>query len=313
MVEPTSTGTRREAFSRIRPLELRQYRYFVILAEELHFARAAERLNVGQSNLSREIRSLEHQVGLRLFYRTSRHTELSAAGERFLGHARHVLAAEEHARLAICEFKRSAKERLRIGICERIACSRVAAGLAEWRRAHPEVELRIVSRSGRALLTELETGLLDAGITAMHICEPGLAADRLWTDPWIAALPKTHRLAAARAIEPAELAHEPLAILLPDPMGTTERGITEHLPEAASPLFIAERPASASALMAWVEAGCGVGLLTVSQGADVVHPRAILRPLRRGLPPAEVSLLRADGPPSPPLSGLIECLRTRGA
>jgi DNA-binding transcriptional LysR family regulator len=295
----------------IRPLELRQFRYFVVLAEELHFARAAGRLNVGQSNLSREIRSLEYQVGLRLFYRTSRHTELSAAGERFLGDARHVLAAEEHARLAICEFKRSAKERLRIGICERIACSHIAQALAEWRHAHPEVELRIVSRSGRALLTELETGLLDAAITAMHVCEPGLAADRLWSDTWIAALPKNHRLASVRAIEPAELAGEPLAILLPDPMGTTERGITEHLPEAS--LFIAERPANASALMTWVEAGCGVGLLTASQGADVVRPRAILRPLRRGLPPAEVSLLRADGPPSPPLSGLIECLRTRGA
>ena len=295
----------------IRPLELRQFRYFVVLAEELHFARAAGRLNVGQSNLSREIRSLEYQVGLRLFYRTSRHTELSAAGERFLGDARHVLAAEEHARLAICEFKRSAKERLRIGICERIACSHIAQALAEWRHAHPEVELRIVSRSGRALLTELETGLLDAAITAMHVCEPGLAADRLWSDTWIAALPKNHRLASVRAIEPAELAGEPLAILLPDPMGTTERGITEHLPEAS--LFIAERPANASALMTWVEAGCGIGLLTASQGADVVRPRGILRPLRRGLPPAEVSLLRADGPPSPPLSGLIECLRTRGA
>lgn len=313
MLEPKQNSHPTGRSPPIRPLELRQYRYFVVLAEELHFARAAGRLNVGQSNLSREIRSLEYQVGLRLFCRTSRHTELSAAGERFLGDARHVLAAEEHARLAICEFKRSAKERLRIGICERIACSSIAQVLAEWRRAHPEVELRIVSRSGRALLTELETGLLDAAITAMRVCEPGLVADRLWSDAWIAALPKDHRLASERAIAPAELVHEPLAVLLPDPMGTTERSLIEHLPDAESPLFIAECPANVSALMTWVEAGCGVGLLSASQGADVVHPRAVLRPLRRGLPPTEVSLLRADGPPSPPLSGLIECLRTRGA
>ena len=97
-----------------RPLELRLYRYFVILAEELHFARAAERLCVGQSNLSREIRSLEHLIGFKLFYRTSRRTELTAAGERLLESARRVLAAEEHARLAIGELKRSAKERLRM-------------------------------------------------------------------------------------------------------------------------------------------------------------------------------------------------------
>ena len=82
------TGSPRAIPRPIRPLELRQYRYFVVLAEELHFARAAERLGVGQSNLSREIRSLEQQTGLRLFRRTSRHTELTATGERLLDHAR---------------------------------------------------------------------------------------------------------------------------------------------------------------------------------------------------------------------------------
>ncbi|MDA8349341.1 MAG: LysR family transcriptional regulator, partial [Pseudomonadota bacterium] len=106
MGAPERSNDTRAVTAWIRPLELRQYRYFIVLAEELHFARAAGRLNVGQSNLSREIRSLEHQVGLRLFYRTSRHTELTAAGERLLEHARRVLAAEEHARLAIGEFKR---------------------------------------------------------------------------------------------------------------------------------------------------------------------------------------------------------------
>ncbi len=292
----------------IRPLELRQYRYFVVLAEELHFARAAERLRVGQSNLSREIRSLEHQTGLRLFYRTSRHTELSAAGERLLEHARRVLAAEEHARLAIGEFKRSAKERVRIGICERVACSRIASALAGWRRTNPDVALQIVSRSGRALLGEVEAGLLDAGITAMRIIEPGMVADPLWSDPWVAAVPKSHLLASGRAIEPAELARERLALLAPDPIGTLERQIIDRL-ETDSPLFIAERPPSALALMTWVEAGCGVGLLTASQGEGVSDPNVILRPLRCRLPPAEVRFLRSAAPPTPLLSGLIEYLR----
>jgi DNA-binding transcriptional LysR family regulator len=292
----------------VRPLELRQYRCFVILAEELHFARAAERLNIGQSNLSREIRSLEHQTGLRLFYRTSRRTELSAAGERFLHQARHVLAAEEHARLAIGEFKRSAKDRLRIGICERVACSRIAGALVDWRRTNADVGLQIVSRSGRALLDEIEAGLLDAGITAMHVNESGTVADQLWTDAWVAAVPKNHLLASGGAIEPAELARERLALLAPDPICTLEQQIIERMP-TDSPLFIAERPSTALALMTWVEAGCGMGLLTASQGEGVVHANVIFRPLRCGLPPAVVHLLRSDAPPSPLLSGLIECLR----
>ena len=295
----------------IRPLELRQYRYFVVLAEELHFARAAERLNIGQSNLSREIRSLEQQTGLRLFYRTSRRTELSAAGEGFLDQARHVLAAEEHARLAIGEFKRSAKERLRIGICERVACSRMAGPLIDWRRTNPDVVLQIVSRSGRALLGEVEAGLLDAGITAMCVNEPGMVTDQLWNDAWVVAVPKSHLLASGCVIDPAELARERLALLAPDPTGALERQVLEHLLTVNSQLFIAERPSTALALMTWVEAGCGIGLLTASQGEGVAHPNVILRPFRHGLPPAEVRFLRSDGPISPLLSGLIERLRAR--
>jgi DNA-binding transcriptional LysR family regulator len=162
----------------IRPLERRQYRYFVVLAEELHFARAAERLRAGQSNLSREIRSLEHQTGPRLFYRTSRHTELSAAGQRLLDHARRVLAAEEHARLEIGALKRSARERLRIGICERIACSRIAAALATWRSAHPEGDLQIVSRSGRSFhLPRTRAGPAGTAQAASPRPAPGEAPD----------------------------------------------------------------------------------------------------------------------------------------
>lgn len=297
----------------IRPLELRQYRYFIVLAEELHFAHAAGRLNVGQSNLSREIRALEHQVGLRLFYRTSRHTELTTAGERLLEHARRVLAAEEHARLAIGEFRRSSKERLRIGICERVACSRVAAALAEWRCTHPEVDLRIVSRSGRSLLTELEAGLLDAGITAIPVAEPGLVVERLWRDAWVAALPKGHALSSARTLDPADLTRDPLAILLPDPTGGPDQLLVEPVTSTVRSLFIAERPSSATALMTWVEAGCGIGLLSASQSADFAHPSVALRALRRGLAPTEVHLLRGDDAPSPALSGLIERLRARPA
>ena len=307
------TGNPRETTRPHRPLELRQYRYFAVLAEELHFARAAERLCIGQSNLSREIRALEDQIGVRLFYRTSRHTELTAAGERLLDHARRVLAAEEHARLAIGELKRSAKERLRIGLCERIACSRIATALSTWRQTNSDADLQIVSRSGRALLAEIEAGLLDAGITAMRITEPGMVTDRLWSDHWVAALPKGHALASGRALKLADLARERLAVLAPEPSGRWQRQIIEHLPIVDSPLFIAERPTTALALMTWVEAGCGIGLLTATQGDGVAHPNVVLRPLRRGLPPAEIHLLRSSAPPSPLLSGLMECLRANRA
>ena len=309
MLVLTQTGSLRAIPRPIRPLELRQYRYFVVLAEELHFARAADRLSIGQSNLSREIRSLEHQTGLRLFYRTSRHTELSAEGHQLLDYARRVLAAEEYARLEIAALRRNARERLRIGICERIACTRIAAALSAWRSAHPEVQLQLVSRSGRSLLLEIESGLLDAGVTAMRVAEPGMVVDTLWRDSWVGALPKGHALVSARTVELAEFAREPVALLAPVPGEAFERELMEQAHMAGSPLFIAERPSSVLALMTWVGAGCGIGLLTHSQGECAVHPNVILRPLRRSLPPAEIRLLRADAPPSSALSALIERLR----
>ena len=313
MLVLTQTGSPGAIPRPIRPLELRQYRYFVVLAEELHFARAAERIGIGQSNLSREVKALEQQMGLRLFYRTSRRTELTAVGERFVEAARRVLAAEEHARLAIGELRRSTKEQLRLGICERVASARISTVLAAWRGANPAVELRVVSRSGRALIDEIENGLLDAGITAMQVTEPGILIEPLWSDPWIVALPSAHVLAPARVIELAELAREPIALLAPDAGGALERHVVECLSSIDPRAVISERPSNVAALLMWVEAGCGVGLLNASHMRVLARTGAVIKPLCRGLPSAEVRLLRGDASPSPPLSQLIESLRAGSA
>ena len=303
------TGSHRAIPRPIRPLELRQYRYFVVLAEELHFARAAEHIGIGQSNLSREIKALEQQMGLKLFYRTSRHTELTAAGEQFVDTARRVLAAEEHARLAVGELRRSTKEQLRVGVCERVGSARISTVFTVWRGANPSVELRVVIRSGRALIEEIENGLLDAGVTAMQITEPGILVEPLWSDPWIVALPSAHVLATARAIELAELARERIALLAPDAGGALERRVVEFLGSIDPRAAISARPSNVAALLMWVEAGCGVGLLTASQAQVLACTSAVIKPLGRGLPSAEVRLLRGDASPSPPLSRLIESLR----
>ena len=305
------TGSHRAIPRPIRPLELRQYRYFVVLAEELHFARAAEHIGIGQSNLSREIKALEQQMGLKLFYRTSRHTELTAAGEQFGDTARRVLAAEEHARLAVGELRRSTKEQLRVGVCERVGSARISTVFTVWRGANPAVELRVVIRSGRALIEEIENGLLDAGVTAMQITEPGILVEPLWSDPWIVALPSAHVLATARAIELAELARERIALLAPDAGGALERRVVECLGSIDPRAAISERPSNVVALLMWVEAGCGVGLLTASQAQVLACTGAVIKPLRRGLPSAEIRLLRGDASPSPPLSRLIESLRAK--
>ena len=143
----------------------------------------------------------------------------------------------------------------------------------------------------------------------MSVSEPRLVAERLWSDRWVTALPQYHTLAALHAIEISELAREPLALFAPDGGDGNDGPVAQFLRAANPHVFIAEHPSSASALATWVEAGCGVGLTTASQGEGIARSDLVLRPLRQGLPPVEIHLLRSGAPPSPLLSGLIECLR----
>jgi DNA-binding transcriptional LysR family regulator len=147
----------------------------------------------------------------------------------------------------------------------------------------------------------------------MQVTEPGILVEPLWSDPWIVALPSAHVLAPARAVELAELAREPIALLALDAGGALERRVVECLGSVDPRAAISERPSNVAALLMWVEAGCGVGLLSASQAQVLACTSAAIKPLRRGLPSAEVRLLRGDAPASSPLSRLIESLRANSA
>src|SRR4051794_35876297 len=122
---------------------LRQLRYFVAVAEELHFGRAAERMQIAQPALSQQIKRLESDVGAELFFRTKRHVELSGAGTALLPYARRALedvaAGVENARRA----QRGEIGALRIGFVESAAATIVPTAVREFRREHPDVALTL--------------------------------------------------------------------------------------------------------------------------------------------------------------------------
>ncbi|PBC60592.1 LysR family transcriptional regulator [Streptomyces sp. Tue6028] len=187
-------------------MELRQLGYFVTVAEELHFGRAAERLHIVQSAVSQQIRRLERELGAELFDRSPRHVRLTGAGERLLPEARAVLAAADRARAAVAP-----RHGLRIGTSTGLG-EHLDRVLAAFARLAPGVPVELVSVPARERLAQVADGRLDAAFVRSPEPAPGLRIVPLWPDPLVAAVPATHPLAARDTLDLGELAALPLSI-----------------------------------------------------------------------------------------------------
>jgi DNA-binding transcriptional LysR family regulator len=186
-------------------VELRQLRYFLTVAEELHFGRAAERLHIVQPAVSQQVRRLERELGVDLFDRTTRSVQLSEAGHRFLTHAQDVVAAEERARAAIAEFRGERANTVRLGTSDGIG-DRLERILAEFTRRAPHGQLELVNAPVERRLKQVHSGDLDATIVRGDWPRADLEFTPLWSDAVFAALPATHALAAQDEVDLADLA-----------------------------------------------------------------------------------------------------------
>jgi DNA-binding transcriptional LysR family regulator len=201
-------------------VELRQLRYFVTVAEELHFGRAAERLHIVQSAVSQQVRRLERELGTDLFDRSPRHVRLTAAGTRFLPEARAVLAAEERARAAVAGFAGARSGTLRVGTSTGLG-THLDRVLDAYAALAPDIAVELVSAGTRDRLERVATGDLDAAFLrggrpgGAHPPEgaEGVRVVPLWTDPLVAVVPGRHPLAAAGEVALRDLAALPLRLV----------------------------------------------------------------------------------------------------
>jgi len=145
-------------------MEFRHLRYFLAVAEELHFARAAERLHIEQSPLSRAIRELEEELGAQLFVRTSRSTRLTLAGKLLMENAPRVLLALDQARESVKAAANGFHGRLRVALSDGITPSRLPALLARCREEDPEIEIRLFEVPLAQQLSGLRDDLYDVGL-----------------------------------------------------------------------------------------------------------------------------------------------------
>ncbi|MEV8376676.1 LysR family transcriptional regulator [Kribbella sp. NPDC056861] len=190
-------------------MELRQLRYFVTVAEELHFGKAAERLAIVQPAVSQQVARLERELGLRLLDRTSRRVTLTGDGERMLREARAVLAAADRATEVAAELAAGQAGVFRIGSSAGLR-ERLDRGLSALRAAAPGIEIKVSSRPPAEQIEAVRTGELDVAFVRGPVAAGGVRAVPLWEEPLSVLLPAAFR--DDGGVKLADLAELPLRL-----------------------------------------------------------------------------------------------------
>src|SRR3954454_8129271 len=257
-------------------MELRHLHYFVAIAEEKSFTRAAERLWIAQPGLSTQIRRLEAELGVQLFIRHTRGVELTDAGQIFLERARATLAAAEEARATGRDLEAGVVGTVRLGIATPAGWQLVSRLLDAFGEDRPDVEVTVLESGGGTLARDLRDGRLDALLAPSVFGSPELSRVQLGREPWAVLVGSGHRLAKPGPIDAGELVGEQFVVTGHRDGAGYDRAVSEMLAElGASPGL--RRGGPGPALSCAVAEGQALALSTAAavKGSDL-----IARPLR---------------------------------
>ena len=246
-------------------MELRHLRYFVAVAEELHFRRAAEQLHVAQAGVSEQVRKLESELGVQLFERTPRSVLLTDAGVAFLEEARRVLRQVEVAAQAARGSVERTTMRLRIGYLPDALPTAFPRALRHVATSLPTVQVHLQSGPALRLVADVRERRLDVAITSLPAPTNGLRMVRLGVERSVVALPAMHRHAVEPEITIARLAPERI-VVLPQEANPAFRNALAALchTEGLAPTFVEMAEASVEHALLAVAAGAGPAILPAS-------------------------------------------------
>jgi DNA-binding transcriptional LysR family regulator len=252
--------------------DLRKLRYFVAVAEELHFGRAAARLHIAQPALSRQVRALEDELRAELFVRDRRSTVLTAAGEQLLEDSRALLAAAEAAQRRVAAAAAGTTAVLTVGFMPGIMVTPAVRALALRR---PELRVRLLRTSWLDQVAVLHDGRADVSIVRLPVEQRGLSVQPLFDEPRVVAVPAGHRLAGKESVSVTELADQHL---VQDPDAVPEWR------DVALELRSADRPKdppiySVEEKLELVAAGAGVCVIPLSTAAFYTRPDVVSVPV----------------------------------
>jgi DNA-binding transcriptional LysR family regulator len=255
-------------------ISLRRLRYFVAVAEELHFGRAAARLNISQPPLTQQIQTLELELGVKLFDRNTRRVQLTDAGRVLLERSRVLLPEAERTVMATREMASGQSAHLEIGYAPPADLRILPHIIPKFRQHHPAVRLVLKSLAGPALIEGLKTERIRAAILRSPVNEPGLSCVRLISERLVAVLPEGHHLAAKRSVRFADLGGEEILFfprwLSPAYFDTVARLCLEKGGFVFSPSQEVETSQTTIALVA-----AGLGITLQSESIHLLNRRGI--------------------------------------
>ena len=287
-------------------LDLRHFRYFVAVAEELHFGRAARRLHMAQPPLSQQIKWLEDELGVRLFHRNTHHVSLTEAGRIFLKEARRVLCDVERAVRIARQAGEGTAGHLVVGFHSQFDGGVISMVKAALEAAFPELVTRFAPMDTMAQLAALKEGRIRVGITGVPIDEEDVAVEAMMRPPLVVAMPEGHALAGRRSLKLADLANERFVAFSRD-MNPWIRDLLERrCRESGFTLQVAQESNSPMSMEGFVAAGTGICILPawVASGRKGVARR----PLEEGELPIDLAMITLRGQDSPVLRKLREAL-----
>ncbi len=260
-------------------MEYRRLRFFIAVAEELHFTRAASRLRVAQPHLSQEIRKLEREIGVELFARTKRSVALTPAGRIFLDRARAIFDVTADAVHAAQRASRGETGKLTVGFVSAAAYAVMPNAIARFRRSHPDVELVLNELNSDEGVEEVRSGRLD--VCLLHpprSLEPALGVDVAWQESMVVALPRSHRFARTRRISLSKLKTEPWVLWRRE---IASRLYDEIFAACASSGFeprVVQRTVRLATVVSLVASGVGLALVPATS-AQMGIKSVVFRPL----------------------------------